>query len=366
MINKKRLVSIVLVLSALVANAADYKYEISPMVGATFTEGNMKVDGDSFLQGGLEVQFNYPNSAISPELSFMFGQGEYVSGEDTNILQGALNGVYNITKSESLTTFAKAGLGIQNYTKELYKNDFGPFVDAGVGMKYNFTKQLALKAEGIYLAAFNNEHAGNFDNNFQALVGLTYSFGVVPQEVIPVNQDKSIAKMVDSTNKKPSSMMKEKNIGISQRINSPKDSDGDGVIDEFDKCPNTPTVVKVVDKNGCIKDMNLQIHFAFDSYKVDEASKVKVKEFAKFLKEVPIYEVTIIGHTDSKGPESYNMKLSVKRAQAVRDLLIKEGIDPKILKIKGMGETQPIATNATKEGRAKNRRIEAHLEQVIH
>jgi len=354
MINKKRIASIALVLSALVANAADYKYEISPMVGMNLTEGNMKIDGDNFIQGGLEVQFNYPNSAISPELSFMFGQGEYVNGTDTNILQGAFNGVYNITKSDSLTTFAKAGLGIQNYTTDLYKNNnFGPFIDAGVGMKYNFTEQLALKAEAIYLAEFNNEHAGNFDNNFQALVGLTYSFGEIPQAVPAVKTEPVKALKVE----RPAPVI---------AAAAPKDSDGDGVIDSLDKCPNTPTVVKVVDKNGCIKDMNLQIHFAFDSYKVNEASKVKVKEFAEFLKQVPIYEVTIIGHTDSKGPESYNMKLSVKRANAVRELLIKEGIDSKILKIKGMGETQPIATNKTREGRAKNRRIEAHLEQVIH
>jgi len=357
MINTKKIASIALVLSALIANAADYKYEISPMFGASFTEGNMNFDGDAFYQGGLEVQFNYPNSAISPELSFMFGQGEYVSGEETNVLQGALNAVYNITKSDTLTTFVKAGIGIQNYTTELYNNnDFGPFIDAGVGMKYNFTKQLALKAEAIYLAEHNNEHAGNFDNSFQTLVGLTYSFGEVAQEVQISNG--ASEPMKTPVVERPAPVIAEKT--------APKDSDGDGVIDELDKCPNTPTVVKVVDENGCVKDMNLQIHFEFDSYKVDEASKVKVKEFAEFLKQAPIYEVTIIGHTDSKGPESYNMKLSIKRAEAVRDLLIKEGIDPKILKIKGMGESQPIATNKTREGRAKNRRIEAHLEQIIH
>jgi OOP family OmpA-OmpF porin len=66
--------------------------------------------------------------------------------------------------------------------------------------------------------------------------------------------------------------------------------------------------------------------------------------------------VTVIGHTDSTGPDDYNMKLSVRRARAAADYLESLGIDS--ITVKGMGETQPIASNKTREGRSQNRRIE--------
>ena len=69
----------------------------------------------------------------------------------------------------------------------------------------------------------------------------------------------------------------------------------------------------------------------------------------------------MIGHTDSKGSESYNQGLSERRAQAVTALLVAAGVDASIIDTSGMGETQPVASNDTEEGRARNRRVEVHV-----
>ena len=69
--------------------------------------------------------------------------------------------------------------------------------------------------------------------------------------------------------------------------------------------------------------------------------------------------VVIIGHTDSKGSDEYNMKLGMRRAVAVRDKLLEFGMDPsRIIGVESKGESEPIDTNETEEGRAKNRRVE--------
>ena len=82
---------------------------------------------------------------------------------------------------------------------------------------------------------------------------------------------------------------------------------------------------------------------------------------AKFLKENPNVNITIVGHTDSRGSDEYNLKLSEGRAVSVMRALIDRGIAPERLKAEGRGETQPVASNETEEGRAENRRIEIEV-----
>ena len=142
----------------------------------------------------------------------------------------------------------------------------------------------------------------------------------------------------------------------------PYDSDNDGVVDYKDKCKNTPLGAKV-DVQGCQLQQTLKLNFQRNSDKILKESYPVVKKFAEFLKANPNYKVEITGHTDSRGKAGDNMKLSLKRAQMVKEALVSEGIDASRITTKGRGELDPIATNRTKEGRAKNRRIEVKLFQ---
>lgn len=74
-----------------------------------------------------------------------------------------------------------------------------------------------------------------------------------------------------------------------------------------------------------------------------------------------VVDIDVIGHTDSDGSEEYNMGLSIRRAEAVRDYLVSEGVDPSIIDVSGEGESNPVASNATREGRAQNRRVDIHV-----
>lgn len=105
------------------------------------------------------------------------------------------------------------------------------------------------------------------------------------------------------------------------------------------------------------------IFFDVDKYDLKEKSVTELQKIRRFLKENPLMRVEISGHTDNTGSDAYNVQLSQKRAQAVYDYLVANGIDPRRLTPRGYGSRQPLAENTTEEGRQKNRRIEF---KVIH
>jgi len=113
------------------------------------------------------------------------------------------------------------------------------------------------------------------------------------------------------------------------------------------------------------KILTEKIFFAFDSWKLTNKAKKILKRMAEAMQapELKNARFEIQGHTDSTGPEDYNLRLSIKRAKAVKRFLVKEcGIEEKRLIVKGYGEDRPIASNDTKEGRQKNRRVEVKIE----
>jgi len=136
----------------------------------------------------------------------------------------------------------------------------------------------------------------------------------------------------------------------------PADSDGDGVPDSLDKCPNTPHGDKV-DAEGCSLAMNLQVNFETNSADIKSDSYGELDRFVQFLKEVPSAHGELQGHTDSVGKPAYNLALSQRRADAVKSYVVDKGVDGARLTTKGYGQTQPVASNKTKEGRAQNRRV---------
>ena len=151
----------------------------------------------------------------------------------------------------------------------------------------------------------------------------------------------------------------------------PLDSDGDGVPDYMDRCPNTPRGTEV-DRQGCpipepepevISYTFEDVFFEFDSSVITDEGEARLREIGQTLMTIVDADIEVHGHTDATGPENYNMGLSQRRAESVRDWLLANfsQLDADQFTVRQFGEGQPIATNDTRAGRAQNRRVEIKL-----
>ncbi len=101
--------------------------------------------------------------------------------------------------------------------------------------------------------------------------------------------------------------------------------------------------------------------FDFNKSVVKPAGKAKLDDLIAKIKGINLEVIIAVGHTDSIGSDAYNQKLSVRRAEAVKAYLVSKGIEKNRIYTEGKGEKQPVASNKTKEGRAKNRRVEIEV-----
>ncbi|APY08368.1 cell envelope biogenesis protein OmpA [Winogradskyella sp. J14-2] len=148
------------------------------------------------------------------------------------------------------------------------------------------------------------------------------------------------------------------------------DTDGDGILDKDDKCPNEAGVAA---NNGCpevkpteevmetLNSYSRSILFNVGKASFKQETDQVLQAMVAIFKQYPQASFAIEGHTDSSGSASMNQALSERRANAVRDYLIANGINADRLTAKGYGEDNPIATNKTRAGRAENRRVEVKL-----
>jgi len=133
------------------------------------------------------------------------------------------------------------------------------------------------------------------------------------------------------------------------------DSDGDGVYDKDDECPETPKGA-IVDSRGCwvVKG----ITFDYKKWDIKEEFGSNLSNIVEILQKNPNMNIQIEGHTDNIGSMEYNIDLSQKRAKAVKNYLVGKGIDESRISTAGFGFKKPIAPNDTEEGRSLNRRAE--------
>ena len=159
------------------------------------------------------------------------------------------------------------------------------------------------------------------------------------------------------------------------------DEDSDGVFDRRDRCPDTPENTEV-DHRGCplpqypvavkpvepapqtevitLSDAG-NVLFDFDKSDLTPAAKAQLDTLMDKLRNADVVSIKVIGHTDSKGSDAYNQALSGRRASSVAAYLLSQGLAPNKLTSEGRGESEPVADNATDEGRAENRRVELHI-----
>ncbi|GBD32058.1 MAG: hypothetical protein KatS3mg081_2226 [Gemmatimonadales bacterium] len=161
-----------------------------------------------------------------------------------------------------------------------------------------------------------------------------------------------------------------------------RDSDGDGVLDQNDRCPNTapgqrvdevgcPVIEEVVQAQarnifefveGRAQPLVLTgVNFRSGSAQLTPESHAVLDRVAASLIANPAVRIEVAGHTDASGSRALNMRLSLARAEAVRNYLISKGVAPDRLVARGYGPDRPVADNATPSGRAMNRRVELHL-----
>lgn len=330
---KKVLLTLSLCASAsLFAGQADYHWELTPTFGGSVHEGNMDLD-DAFV-AGIRVAKNLENAFIDQvELGFDYSHHigvERVEGKELGkkpsgkyYFANAVKNLVNFT--DNLTFYGLIGGGYMDYTAKVYGESYDSgFGQYGLGLKYYVADNFAMKLEARDAIRFND---GN--HIFFYTLGLGVDFGKRYADAAPVAANCT-------------------------------DEDGDGVCDNVDACPGTAAGV-VVDETGCEKviRLNLGVNFATDSAKISDEYLSEIKTVADYMVENGDYTVILEGHTDSTGSAAYNQKLSEKRAAAVAGALQNFGVNADRISTQGFGESQPIATNATKEGRAQNRRVDA-------
>lgn len=159
------------------------------------------------------------------------------------------------------------------------------------------------------------------------------------------------------------------------------DEDEDGVFDRRDRCQGTPEDTPVY-HNGCpikqyaepapapvpqdevivLSDLG-EVMFAFDSAELTQAATDTLDTVVDKLKGADVVAIRVAGHTDSVGADAYNQGLSQRRAASVVDYLSSRGVAPDKLSSEGFGESKPVASNDTDEGRAQNRRVEISVDR---
>jgi OOP family OmpA-OmpF porin len=147
-----------------------------------------------------------------------------------------------------------------------------------------------------------------------------------------------------------------------------RDGSGDCVRNPFREGPNqdcepAPEPVAVVEPEPVYQKVTLQADtfFDFDKSTLKPTAQQTLDEVVAGLSGTADVSIQVVGHTDSVGTEVYNLGLSERRAGAVTEYLISRGVSPSAIEAAGMGETQPIASNSTPDGRAQNRRVEIEI-----
>ena len=138
---------------------------------------------------------------------------------------------------------------------------------------------------------------------------------------------------------------------------APRDTDGDGVIDDRDRCPNTVSGAKV-DANGCEVVTLKGVNFANNSAELNAEAMAVLDQAAAGLQRRGDMKVEVAGHTDNRGSAQLNRDLSQRRAESVMRYLASKGANAANLSARGYGPDSPVADNKTADGRAANRRVE--------
>jgi OOP family OmpA-OmpF porin len=321
-------------------------FTLSPMLGGVIMEGDQPVDDDG-LAYSLALGYNLTKAIALEAVLAGANLDEEGSGDDVDLWTYRLDALYHFMPDNRLVPYLAAGIG--DYSLD---SDDEFMANYGAGLLYFLSENVALRADVRHLVAFNES---NLEHNLLYTAGFKFQFAGTTEPVKPAPLDSDGDGVTDDLDQCPGTPQ---GAPVDDK-GCPLDSDGDGVFDCLDQCPNTPKGMSV-DAKGCELTLTLHINFDFDSAVIKPEFKKQLDKAAAFVRansNVPY--ILIAGHTDSKGSEAYNQRLSERRAAAVRQALIDDyGLDGSKLVARGYGETQPKTHNKSEEGRYQNRRVE--------
>ena len=342
--------------------SSNYDYEITPFAAGILSDSQANLEDDHYINAGISLAKNLEDSFIDQvELAIMRSDSLEYKGTkgNTNINRVFVNAVKKLPITEKLAAYGLVGAGYQDVTQEIKDNDDSALLNYGVGLRYDLPYYgIAIKSDVRHIFGINDK-----SNDVMYTLGLAmplgknYSEKIAPK--IPIVQEEKIIDGDDDNDGVLNSKDRCPNTYPGAKVDAngcEMDDDNDGVVNRLDKCPNTSPGVKV-NKDGCVATIDLKINFDTDKSVIKPKYNGILQEFANILKENSKLTAVIQGHTDSVGTEEYNQKLSKRRAQSAVNSLKELDISTSRLESIGYGESQPISSNQTEEGKAENRRV---------
>ncbi|MGH8460534.1 MAG: OmpA family protein [Stenotrophobium sp.] len=358
--------------------------------------------------GGISFGYAFDNG-FRPEIGLTYSKNDIrsitVNGSPAAISDSSLNAErimgnlwYDISPSDWIVPYIGGGAGMQHsrYSSPGASASANTFTwQLGAGINFWLAPNVAVSLDYRYVDAktpkFGPDAGGTtLSTDYvaqQAGLGLKYFFGSGTPP--PVATAKKVPEVVYTPPPPPEVVQKCTNVpdNIPKKYlaadGCPLDSDGDGVPDYMDECPHTPAGAKVlpngcalvgdcrtpkageaVDAKGCAVNNSFilkGVNFEFDSARLTPNSKVILSQTAETLKAYPEVDVEVAGYTDDVGTAAYNLGLSERRSNAVKDFLAGSGVEAKRMTPVGYGKSEPLVAGTTPEDRAKNRRVELHV-----
>ena len=385
--NKRITPMVFVALAAILASAslpAQDSYVV-PAVVYTDDDKDRLVDVD--ISGGQVTVGHYLSDYIA--LEGVLGASSLSGVDDVDLLEYGVNVRLGADRRNRLSPYLLVGFGLMQTDSDLFGNDDVSFHTYGVGLNVRLSDSgKALRLE--HRERTSSETILNPSDRITSL-GFVIPFGAkdAPAPIVAQDPDSDGDGVKDSMDRCP-------NTPAGQAVDAsgcPLDSDGDGVVDADDQCPDTVRGAVVdargceldddndgvvnrldecpdtaagvrVDVNGCeIKDViELPgVNFETNSDRLLPGADDVLRDAAATLQKYPDLVVEVAGHTDSAGAADYNQGLSERRAATVRDYLINAGAGEANLSARGYGEADPIDDNNTADGRARNRRVELRI-----
>lgn len=371
--------------------------ELSPFFGINFPDDYGTVHPNEAPIAGLRLGYWFSNS-VSLELSGQRAFSEDGAGA-ANVDMDAYraNLLWNLNTGTRVRPFLTVGGGYERFDSAVTGSQKDWAGNGGLGFRFFASENAGVRLEGRYVATKDvATPTEGWENNIEGQFGLFFLFGKhaeakpapAPAPAAPKDSDNDgVTDDKDQCPGTPSDVKVDakgcvvandddkdgvanaddkcpqtpENAPVDQ-TGCPLDTDGDNVKDYMDKCPNTPAGTQV-DDMGCPLQSKARgvlkgVTFKTGGTELTDNAKNVLDGVAEELKKFPEIKAEVQGHTDSTGNEAFNLSLSQKRAQAVMDYLVSQGVPAAQLTAKGYGQSAPIADNKTADGRQKNRRVE--------